>query len=370
VGNERVDDRLVVLADDLSGALASAGALAMALGHPIPVAGQPPASWPGGLVLNTASRDRGESEASFRRRIRPLLRVGVRCWDRRIDTTLRGRAAEELRWLAALLPRDPFVVIAPAYPEAGRHTRSGVQYRGSDVVGRVDEAVEADRLARHIWGSDRVGRLDPSNPDLTAPEQPGVYLADADSPAHVQRLAAVLNRLARRPEPLLLATSGAVLKYWSAPRRNVAIVLGSGTATNRRQLAQLEAWPECWVATLWDPPQAAQGRMRVLKAWPSSHPAGPKTDELVAEAVAAHLGYWQEQGWRPDRLVMSGGATAQAVLARFGTDHVMAQGLSGPLAGWGRVVGGPLDGLEVVTKGGMVGSEELLLDLALLARLQ
>jgi uncharacterized protein YgbK (DUF1537 family) len=367
--SDNPDDRLVVLADDLTGAMASAGALAMATGHPVPVAREAPASWSDCLVLNTESRDQRASEASFRRRVRPLVNTGVRCWDRRMDTTLRGRAAEELRWLAALLPREPFVVIAPAYPEAGRRTRSGVQYRGEEVVGRLEDAVEAEALARQIWGTPRVDRLDPTSPDLAPPHRPGVYLADAESPAHVQRIAALINQLARRSEPLVLATSGAMLKYWSVPRRNVAVVLGSDTATNRRQLAHVQAWRECRVSTLWDPPQPAEGRIRVLKAWPSAHEAGPATDRLVAEAVAAHLAVWQAQGWRPDRLVMSGGATAQAVINGIGAHQVLAHRLSAPLVGWGLAVGGPFDGLEVVTKGGMVGSEDLLLDLVLLTRL-
>jgi uncharacterized protein YgbK (DUF1537 family) len=76
-----------------------------------------------------------------------------------------------------------------------------------------------------------------------------------------------------------------------------------------------------------------------------------------------HWQAWQAVNYHPARLIVSGGDTAAAILARAQAQRVDARRLLAPLVGAGVVVGGRLAELELVTKGGKVGSSELLADL-------
>lgn len=62
----------------------------------------------------------------------------------------------------------------------------------------------------------------------------------------------------------------------------------------------------------------------------------------------------------PMGLYLSGGATARAVLDRLGARAVAVDGEVLPLAATGRILGGPHAGLRIVTKGGMIGGEDAI----------
>lgn len=59
-------------------------------------------------------------------------------------------------------------------------------------------------------------------------------------------------------------------------------------------------------------------------------------------------------------LLTSGGDIAMAAYARLGADALALKAEIVPLGSFGRLVGGPHDGLAVVTKGGMVGDRQAL----------
>jgi uncharacterized protein YgbK (DUF1537 family) len=101
----------------------------------------------------------------------------------------------------------------------------------------------------------------------------------------------------------------------------------------------------------------------VLVSWEEARPVGSRTDQALAQRVLEHLARWAEERWRPDRIVASGGATAGALMHAARAEGVAVTRLAAPLVGFGHVCGGILDGLELITKGGMVGDETLLTDL-------
>ena len=356
--------RMAVVADDLSGALASAGALAAQHGVAVPVVDRVPDAWSAWLVLNTGSRDHRLPAGRYQALVVPLLRQGVRLIDKRVDSALRGPVADELRWTAQLFADPPYVVAVPAYPSADRRTVGGVQHHRGEPVGRLADVMDAHGLALSLYGADRVRAVPASGATDWWAEGPAVYLLDIDDGADLQRAARSLARLTdERTEPVVLVSSGAILRYFPPARRHVVVVMGSGTAVNRAQVDQLGRATPCWVGSVWKAPSAALAPIRVLVSWEEDRPAGSRTDQALAQRVLEHLARWAEEGWRPGRIVASGGATAGALMRAARAEGVAVTRLVAPLVGLGQVCGGVLDGLELITKGGMVGDETLLTDL-------
>ncbi|GGM72682.1 hypothetical protein GCM10007108_08520 [Thermogymnomonas acidicola] len=64
-----------------------------------------------------------------------------------------------------------------------------------------------------------------------------------------------------------------------------------------------------------------------------------------------------------DLIVISGGLTAETVLEKSGYHHILSRPADVIMTGAGTVVGGRLDGKEVILKGGMVGGEGIYVDL-------
>ena len=167
-------------------------------------------------------------------------------------------------------------------------------------------------------------------------------------------------------------------------------VLGSRTAVTERQTAAATAWGMGLVqldrsAVMGDArlPDAEVRRAvrRVLalsarttaiglrvggadskNAGPSGSPPLPdeqaaselQVAELLAEVTAAVLGH----GIAVRGLFLTGGATARAVLDRLGATAMAIEGEVLPLAARGRLLGGQLAGLCVITKGGLVGDSD------------
>jgi hypothetical protein len=151
---------IVYLTDDLTGATSSASLLYEAglagiqllacedLEQPLPPAQA--------YIVNVASRDVDEALAkerlreSIRRLKRGLLGKQV-LWGKRIDSTLRGHIAGELKTLHAELTKP--LLIAPAFPQAGRSTIGGYQLvDGRLVVGYLPSllaGLDAELLGLH-----------------------------------------------------------------------------------------------------------------------------------------------------------------------------------------------------------------------------
>jgi D-threonate/D-erythronate kinase len=116
-----------VIADDLSGA-ADAGVAFVAHGHAVRVSLD---DWPGDdvdvLVADANTRDADGTRAAAR--VAQLAADAPSETEllKKIDSTLRGRIAEELAAVREALP-DRLLIVAPAFPRAGRTTQGGVQH--------------------------------------------------------------------------------------------------------------------------------------------------------------------------------------------------------------------------------------------------
>jgi D-threonate/D-erythronate kinase len=360
-----------VLADDLTGALASAARLRDGGVEALVVwraEDLPEAFRPRGVVVDMRTRDapRGPraTAAGWARRLREL---GCARFEQRIDSTLRGAPAEELAGLlegAGL--RDAVVVAVPAFPDAGR-TCAGGRQRAAGTRREVDvapalfgadatavESVAADALAERV----RAGRA-------------ARFVVDGASDDDLRAAAEAVGALEREGVALVTASPGAWLRHHPVGARAggdfVLVVLGSNTAMNHRQLAALRDAREVLVIAATEEPDwrtvAGGGQTVVVETISGSVPDDERRDPRLADGAAdaaALLGRAHERGLRCRGVVSSGGHMASRLVDALRADRLGAVGEVAPLCPRGTLAGGPWSGLPVVTKGGLVGEDATL----------
>jgi D-threonate/D-erythronate kinase len=355
-----------VLADDLTGARGSAARLRAGGLDPVLVwrpEDLPAGFRPRGVVVDMRTRDApGGPRAVAAAWAARLRELGCERYEQRIDSTLRGHPREELDGLlegAGLL--DPVVVAVPAWPDAGRVCVGGVQ-RGA--------AREID-VAEVLFG----GPAEIVRPDgLLAAVERGATRIVVDGETDADLLAAA-RAVAALERPVVTASPGAWLQYHPlaahADTGFVLVVLGSNTGLNHRQLAALTVAREIVVAIpsdglsapAWEV-LAAGGGTAVVSTIAGADPDDLRRDPVVADraadAAAALLGEAHERGLRCRGLLASGGHMASRLVDALGAQRLVVDREVAPLCPRGTVAGGAWSGLPVITKGGLVGSDDTL----------
>jgi uncharacterized protein YgbK (DUF1537 family) len=243
----------------------------------------------------------------------PELRVFVK-----IDSTLRGPIVGLVDGALRTSGRS-LAIVAPAFPEQGRHIRDGYL-----VVN---------------------GQTGPSLVELFG--DLNVTVIDAEETAE---LAQVARSAADHPEWLLVGSAGLArqLAPPHAPSRAIAdgagpllIVAGSPTLVTRTQLDHVPAVDDIVVL------------------------ATPPTDTRDAGEAAAALATSVE-GWArehtPRAMVLTGGATAREVSHRLGATSLRLRGELQPGIPVATLEDGRWHGVTVVTKAGGFGTPRTLLD--------
>jgi uncharacterized protein YgbK (DUF1537 family) len=337
-----------VLADDLTGALASAARLKAGGLDPI-VAWRPQdlLQPPRAAVVDMRVRDAPlgprRTAAMWAER---LADAGCERFEQRLDSTLRGDAAAEL---AGLLEgagrRDAVVVAVPAFPQAGRVCVGGVQ---AGVA--VAEAVFGDARAEVVTPETLPARLADGATRL---------VVDGETEADLRATAEAVDGL-----DVVTASSGGWLKYH--PRSHgefVLVVLASNTALNHRQLEALRQGGN--VAISADAHAVAGGAatrvvQTILGIEPDDTRRDPRLTDRAAEEAAALLEAAHARGERCLGVVASGGHMASRLVDALGAQRLDVAREVEPLCPRGTVVGGPWSGLAVITKGGLVGDDATL----------
>ena len=368
--------RMVVLADDSTGANASAGALAANFGKEIPVFDEIPPLKTFPIVLNTRSREDSSRRILVERWALALWEAGVRDFDKRVDTTLRGPGAEELRRLCQALPERPWIGVVAAYPRASRVTRSGRQYlEAHPLTERLD--IETDHLGEYLFGRETSCRVvttdELAKPDLghklVQVTDPVIF--DAERETDLIQIAHVLKQVRRyQSGGIVTVTSGALLRYYPLdnPLRTV-IIMGSPTATNVSQINFLAKRHPASVWALEEPHVTAHLKQQLIVLHSGLQPLTQHerldlSEHLVTLALE-RLEELAKTGWSPQRFILTGGELSQAFLSRSAAHGTRIRRLAAPLVGHGWIEGGLFGGCEVLTKGGMVGQPPLLLELVL-----
>lgn len=395
---------VLVIADDLTGANATAALFArlglrtrtLAAGHPV--------AGPADVIVVTTGSRRLPAGAAAGRVSAVLASLGghdPQLVVKRVDTTLRGPIGTEL---AAMLAwrrsqRDGRVaaLAVPAYPAAGRTTVGGIHLldgtplarsaaagdpanpvRNSRAAGLLTAGTDLSVSELHLDALDRGdGSLAESLADSLA--QADLTVADAATDADLDRLAAAAARVRPRFADIVAVDSGPfAAAYCDAlgitartPRRPVLVVVGSPAETTRRQLEAAKRARGTRIHLAAEHLGTADLAACVIDSidgcapvtgWHVPSPAG-NADRAWAEQVPAWLAAATRQvlAARPVAgLLTSGGEVSAAVL-----DALEARGLDvvsevQPLVVAGRVIGGPWDRLPVVTKGGLVGDDNAI----------
>lgn len=354
------------------------------------------------LVVDTDTREARATEAY--RRVGEVARAlaGRRLY-KKVDSTMRGNVGYECRaLLEALRPRA--IVVAPAFPQGGRTTRDGIQR----VDGKPLELTpfahdprwpmrqshlptlllqQAGREVGHVPLQEVERGPEALAAALEARPEP-LIVADALEDAH---LAAIAGAVVALGEGWLPCGSAGLAEQWAAalglgegrgeapPADDAGPVLVVAGSRNDVTVAQLqralaerglpcvEVDPHQWwepsgqVRRLAEECLAHLGRRHDVVLTASLAPLvagrGGAVASLLGGVVAEVVGRAALGG-----LFITGGDIAVATCRALGVQalaiaHEVQAGVPG-----GRLVGGPADGLRVVTKAGGFGDERAILD--------
>jgi uncharacterized protein YgbK (DUF1537 family) len=390
--------RVVVTADDLTGA-ADTGVQFARVGLPSRVwLGHGPVD-AGASVFDTDTRSLPPDRAAKRLRAlaRRLATEGFDHVYKKVDSTMRGNVGAETTAMLTTLGRA-LAVLAPAFPANRRTTLGGVQLVDGVPVHRtaigqdpahpmrfptIAAALRAQSDLRIVEiGLDEVRRI-PGGPiaalERAALGGPAIAVVDAERDGDLAVIAHAVARLGDLCLPVGSAGLAAHLPdAWAlAPGSSSGPASGS---TERRADRVL------FVCGSLNPATTAQvvalsGRRGVVPVAASARRAAARAAEALADgagllcsgpevaaesrAVARRLGRRAAAvvaSIRPDALVLTGGDTARAVLAALGGRGIALEAELMPGVPLGRIVGGHLDGVTVVTKAGGFGRPDTLVE--------
>jgi uncharacterized protein YgbK (DUF1537 family) len=355
-----------ILADDLTGALDSAGCFA-GTGKAMPVvfdiAHLPKA---GSCAVSTGSRDIAESEAADRmERFLPVF-DGNDIAFKKIDSLLRGHVAAEI---AHILRRIDFhaAVIAPAFPALDRVTRQGRQWAtlaGDDRPQLVGPDLKSD-FAR--FGIDLRSGIPGDAPAGT------VFIADAQTEDDLRAIVESCRQTAR----ILwcgsagLADSLADAEHEALPLAALRMLIVNGTRhpVASLQLGRLSASDPAGVVSLrrgYDAAIVARSVNDRLRAglWAALTVDFPPLRLQDARATFADVarGILPRLD-RPDAMFVMGGDTLSLCCEGLGSHRLNVRGLLAPGIPVSEFHDGDWAGLTVISKSGAFGAADTLSDI-------
>lgn len=329
-----------ILADDLTGALDAAA--------PFSTPQRPvwlyfdPAALPEGEAQTASSESRELPLTQALAQLRATYdRLGAGSdaqglWFKKVDSVLRGWPVEETLELMRLLGAKT-CLFAPAFPEMGRRTVAGMhEVRDADQPGGWGPAAIHDLCAAF--------RAAGAQARLFEPEAKAVLIGDAAAPGDLRDL------VGRLPETgVLWAGSRGLAEALCPPRDLIAwpklgtLIAGTTHPVTRRQVQALQE-------------AGIRDDLTLIDPVPVSATAGETLRNLRAAITdLAHPG--------ETALMVIGGNSLTAVLETSGAQALACEGEITPGLPISRVLGGKLDGRQIITKSGGFGETDLLVRL-------
>lgn len=396
--------RVFVLADDLTGANATASLLKrQGLPSHTHLIHSRAAAMPASLhdegvhVLDLDTRERDDSEAASRVAAAAALidniadLIGLRT-----DSTLRGPIPASLN--ALLSPPTRLTLVVPAFPASGRTTRDGIHYVygtplaetevAHDPVCPVTSSSVMEWIGSRLRTRTSMLDLDTVRKGASAiavrlsqalADGVSVVFCDAETDRDIDEIArAGVALWRRRPGLSLLPVdpgpfTAAVLRVMRAPTQLspwVFGIIGSTMDTSRQQMDFVEAGGYAFTV-----PYMGQPPHELLAAFGQA-PLAAKALLLRTDTVRLdteqRLHLYDGLSALFERMLarfpsiggylLSGGETAGRLLAAFGVSSLRIQSEIQPLISMSRIVDGRLSGDLLVTKGGTVGSKSAIAD--------
>jgi uncharacterized protein YgbK (DUF1537 family) len=379
---------LRLLADDLTGALDTTVEFVGRCG-PIDIYGSDtlPADLPDCFAVDSATREKSDADAARTlAALAPLLK-GADIPFKKVDSLFRGPWAVEL---AAVFGLGAWrhCIMAPAFPHHGRHTREGRQVlfagkdRWRDLSGDIAVRLASEGL--------QTGRAPHLHPSTSGPElADGVSIFDADTDEDLDDI--VHYALQKARGPILWCGTGGLTQALArlrrmdsgpvaasnpvdngprqvpAPlsRRLEGPVLGLFGSDQAMTRAQLEGCGPYWqlVHGSGDAADVGERLSRDGVAMISLDlPAGLDRPDAAAR-IAAAFGGIAKALTQPATLIVAGGETLRGVCTSLSVQALRVDSLAAPGLPRSVIVGGPWDGVRVISKSGAFGSPGLWRDL-------
>lgn len=312
---------------------------------------------------------------------------------KRIDSTFRGPIVAETEMLLRSVPGPVYAVVVAAFPGSGRTVEDGrllvhgVPVDETELAHDPFTPVITASLQDLITGSGTlpVMRADPAWLCSDGAEQAypavratlgdrGWIICDARSDEDIDHWAAFF---AGWPTRVLPVDPGPFTAAWLAATRrrqgSVLVIGGSAMPTLSRQLDTLEAetgvrllrLDVCHLRseslTAMADALVEQARQQRVFGVRTDQPSGPvHTPPGEIAAMLAGLTAKVLRRVPAAHLYVSGGEVANEVLRRLEADTLLPLVEVEPLCVLSEVLAGPWRGLRVVTKGGSVGSERVI----------
>lgn len=382
--------RVLIVADDLTGAMDSAGPFAET-GVDTWVVAAPMQCDPATIArarvvsVNTDSRHLPAAQAATR--VRDIVRhFGPRSFDvvvKKIDSTLRGNVVTETLALLEASGRRA-AVIAPAFPAQGRIVKNGVVHVNGVTL--AETAFARDALSpppltslQEAFAEARQG-LDVAIASAAADFSVGtnirIWIADGVTDAD---LAATVSAVQQHLDELLLAGSAGITNplaracfgaagSQAAPEKltgSIVFAVGSRAVQSAEQVESLMQEPGTRVL------RAPNGRLlqrefpvtRNLVLQATTNDAGEEGDALEVAADMARNAIDAVRRTRAQALVATGGDTAIAILTLSGNPALQVLGDLMPGIPYARIL---VDGapLWLVTKAGGFGGRDTFSQIA------
>lgn len=375
------------------------------------------------IVINTGTRGQPPAVAydTVKTLCCKLQAMGVRCVYKKVDSTLRGNIGSELDAVMDSWNVD-IACVAPAFPAMGRVTVGGDQLlhgkpieateMASDILAPVHDShvptllsAQSRRKVAHIplhCVREGVDKLVVSMRDaasrgfeiLVIDSVTQTDLADVARAVAETHMPAVMCGSAGLAHalPQMLGFAGKHSKTVSSPERTVVVVSGSRSQVTRGQIEYLKEriqikqfdlglgtkpdmsipeLEELGTSMVDDMTQAlANGDDIVISPSSGSGPPDAGGKPLDADDVAMSIAIARVLGTITMKvlesasvhgLVLTGGDTAADVCERLRVPRIALTDEILPGMPVGSVVGGPFDGLILVTKGGAFGDDDALL---------
>ena len=380
--------RVLIVADDLTGAMDSAGPFAT-FGIETWVVAVPtrcdPASVKSARVvaLNTDSRHLPGSQAAVR--VREIVRdFGVGGFDvivKKIDSTLRGNVVAETMALLDVSGRRE-AVVAAAFPAQGRTVRGGVVHVDGTPLAHTafaKDALSPPPLAplQQVFAAAKPGlRVTAATPSDAFAAGTDIWIADSEIDADLER---IVRTVAARMDTVLMVGSAGLTRALalvcfdghaapSGPQHvtgPIVFAVGSRAARSGEQVEFLAAEPDTKVL------RAANGRLQgvdipaarnlVLKA--TSDDAGRERDAAHVAADMAKHAIEIARNAHAQALVVTGGDMAMAILTASDNPAVQVLGDLMPGIAYARI---HLEGAPIwlVTKAGGFGGRDTFREIA------
>lgn len=344
---DAVANGLTIVADDLTGALDTAGAFAASGPVMVDLEGSKVTSRR--LCVDTDSRDADRSvairrtEAAFSHRTRPGL------WFKKVDSLLRGWPLDETM---AAFRAGGFrrILFAPAFPDTGRVTLGGRQF-----VETTGERVEVGPAFVEVFRSSGLRIAHGAGDDRL--EACDVIVADIATNADFQ---AALRQIGADVGNTLFVGSG-----------GLAAALGGPTEVLTEAIPEIAICGTAHPVTLAQISRAAEAGLRMATLDGSAPPWKPGPSILVAPTEAVEPNEARDRIRRslrklvdgdcsPRSAIVTGGATLRLLLDAAAAGGLYCHGLKAPGIAVSTIDGGLWDGVTIISKSGGFGPPDFL----------